>query len=76
MRQKIQEILGELFEIPVNDVDESVEMASTPGWDSMRHLEIVSAIEHTFNIVLEIEEILEIKSFLKIFEIFEKRGGY
>ncbi len=59
------------------DVDfdlETAEMGSTPDWDSVGHMELVTEIEDTFDIMFETEDILRFTSYVKGIEILEKYG--
>ena len=40
-----------------------------PEWDSVGHMQLVAALEETFDIMMDTEDILEMESFEKIMEI-------
>jgi len=74
LEEQIKKILSDIFDLSADQVDESVSLQKTPSWDSMRHLEIMSTIESEFGITLEVADIIEMKSFLKILEVLKKKG--
>ncbi len=47
---------------------------SIDAWDSIGHMELIAALENTFNIMMETEDIISFNSFLKGYEILKKYG--
>lgn len=43
-----------------------------PEWDSVGHMQLVAALEETFDIMMDTEDILEMENFEKIMEILKK----
>jgi acyl carrier protein len=74
MEDKLKNLMAETFNLTKDSIDESTEMSQVNGWDSLRHMELVTLLEETFKITLEVEEILEMKSFSKILEILKGKG--
>lgn len=70
MREDIKSIMVEVFEcsIPDNASQDNVE-----NWDSLRHLNLIIAIESKFDVEFEPEEIALMKSIDKIEEILKKK---
>lgn len=60
MNIKILEIIAKVSKKSVTDVE--LELGSEGLWDSFSHLELVLALEEEFNIMLEPEEIAEMKT--------------
>lgn len=58
------------------DIDEitakSLEFQGIPAWDSVGHMGLVTALEDSFNIMLEPDDIVELSSFSKGKEILSK----
>ncbi|MCX7735871.1 MAG: acyl carrier protein [Candidatus Kapabacteria bacterium] len=44
------------------------------GWDSVAHMKIIAAIEDSFDIMLETEDVIDMSSFKKAKEILTKYG--
>ena len=51
---------------------ESLEYQGIPEWDSVGHMSLVAAIEETFDIMMDTEDIIEFNSFEKGKEILSK----
>lgn len=69
MKEKLLNIFKEALEAP--NIDENVSQTNCENWDSIRHLNLIVAIEGEFNISLEPEEMekmVDFKTALKIVE--------
>ena len=58
----ISEIFVEVFEVSREDA-QNLEYEAVPGWDSIGHMMMVSALEEKFGISLELDEIIGISNF-------------
>lgn len=72
MKEKIVNIMAEVFEIPVNDFPAEITQDTIENWDSLRHLNLIVELEDTFDKSFEPEEISEMTSIEKIIEMIEK----
>ena len=75
MKQQIETLLAGLFDIRNEDVTDSLTMANTDGWDSLKHMELIASIEGTFDIELTFEEIVAMQTFNDIKTILKEKGG-
>ena len=73
MEDTVREILGDLLGIDKAAVNERTSSQSVPGWDSLKHIEIVTSLEEEFDIVISIEDIESMMSFP---DVVEKLKGY
>ncbi len=73
MEEKILEILKEVFEL--DTVDTTCSQANCEKWDSMGQLNLVAELEDAFDITLEPEEIVGIKSFKDIVRILNTKNS-
>ena len=74
MEEKLKTVISNVFELTSDKIDESTTMESIEQWDSLKHMELIMAIEEKFGIVFETEEILEITSFTGIKDILRNKG--
>jgi acyl carrier protein len=65
-------IFSESLAISTEEVIDSLEYNTIPKWDSLGHMSIVAKIEDTFNIMLDIDDILDMNNFGKAKEILNK----
>lgn len=66
MEDKIIKIIGETLNITV---DQTVSQHNCEKWDSLRHLNIVVALEEAFDVSFEPEDMARMKSVKNIAEI-------
>ena len=70
---RLLHVMQDLFE---NDqLDDTVSQQNCEAWDSLLHLRLVVALEDVFHVILEPEEISEMRDFKSILSILEKKNG-
>lgn len=71
--EKLNNILLEIFpSLTVADLNDNLDKNNVDGWDSVHQLSIVSSLEDTFDIMLDVEDILKVDSYAHIKEILIK----
>lgn len=53
---------------------EELSYQSIPAWDSVGHMELMTVLEDTFNVQLDIDDIIDFSSYKKGIEILQKNG--
>lgn len=61
----------ETFEIEAR-VTEGLEYQTIPAWDSIGHMSLIAALEETFDIMMDTDDIINLSSFEKGKEIMAK----
>lgn len=61
--EKLNGIFCEVFSVDAVVLNESFDNKSIEGWDSVRQLSLTTAVEDTFDIMLDPEDILEFTSY-------------
>ena len=72
-KEKYDNIFIETFGVEA-EVLESLEYNSIPQWDSVGHMGLMAALEETFGIMMDMEEIINFNSHQKGLEIIEKHN--
>lgn len=75
MEQKLRTIFAESLEIPEERVTDDLEYNTLPEWDSISHMSLIAAIEDSFDIMLDTEDVIDMSSFGKAKEIVAKYGA-
>lgn len=71
--EKLNAILLEVFpSLSEADLTDTLTKCDVEGWDSVHQLSIVSGIEDTFDIMLDVEDILLIDSYAHIKKVLVK----
>jgi len=60
MEQKIFEIVSQIMAVPLESVTLASSAENIPTWDSLKHMNLVLALEQTFDIHFSEEQIVEL----------------
>lgn len=71
--EKYKNCYVEAFDVEVKYV-EKLEYQSIEEWDSVGHMGLMSELEDTFDITLEMDDIIDFSSYTKGIETLEKYG--
>jgi len=70
----LEEVVSGVFGVEPQSLDESSSPESVEGWDSMGHVNLVTALEQHFNVSIDIDDVMEMGSVGKIREILVAYG--
>ena len=70
----LKQLLGNVFGINPNTVGGQTSIDTVESWDSLKHLELVIALEQGFQVTFTEEETVEILNYKLIKMILEKHG--
>ncbi len=73
--KKLNNILLDIFpSLKLAELNDNLNKNNVDGWDSVHQLSIVSSLEDSFDIMLDVEDILKVDSYAHIKEILIKNG--
>ena len=61
--EKLNNIFAEVFSVDASVLGANFDNKHVEGWDSVRQLSLTTAVEDTFDIMLDPEDILEFTSY-------------
>lgn len=73
-KQKYDKVFIDNFSINESVLGDSLVYNTIPSWDSIGHMALIAAIEETFNITMETDDIINFSSYKNGFEILAKYG--
>jgi len=73
MEEQIRQILADVLGLDATTIDGSTSTDNTESWDSLAHINIVSALEQEYGITLDIDEIESMQSLYDIMEILDRK---
>ena len=73
-KQKYDEAFIESFSIDENKLGDDLEYNSIPEWDSVGHMGLIAELEEVFEIMMEMDDIIDFSSYKKGFELIAKYG--
>ena len=71
MEKRIRTIMSAVFALPIESINDESSPDSIESWDSLKHINLVVALEEEFEINFTDNEILEIINFKLIKKIVE-----
>ena len=73
-KEKYDAAFIETFEIKQEELNDALEYQSIVPWDSVGHMSLMAALEETFDIMLEMDDIIDFGSYLTGIKTLEKYG--
>ena len=73
-KQKYDQVFMESFSIDESVLDDKLEYNSIPEWDSVGHMSLIAELEEVFDIMMEMDDIIDFSSYKKGFELVAKYG--
>ena len=70
--EKYNQAFIESFSISENELDDDLLYNSIPEWDSVGHMSLISELEEVFDIMMEMDDIIDFSSYKKGFELIAK----
>ncbi len=74
MDEKLLKILGSVFELKEFQISLELKKDDIDSWDSLKQMDLVVSIEEGYGIVLEMEEIVKMKSVQTIVDVLKNKG--
>ncbi|HMG13991.1 MAG TPA: acyl carrier protein [Saprospiraceae bacterium] len=57
MKERLQQVMSAVFEIPAEDINEDSSADNIETWDSLHHLNLILALEEEFDVTIPDEEV-------------------
>jgi acyl carrier protein len=57
MTKRLQSLIAEMLDLPEDEITADTRREDTESWDSLNHLQLVTAIEKEFGVKLSMDEI-------------------
>ncbi len=72
MEERLKAIMADVLEIPVEEINADTSMDTVENWDSLKHLNLILAIEEAFEVSLLVDDVEKMTDFPKIVAILGK----
>ena len=66
LAERIKKVMSAVFEIPVEQITEDSSPDNIGSWDSLKHMNLVVALEEEFEVEFTDDEILEMMNYALI----------
>ena len=74
MRERVYKIISQVFNVPIENINDESSSDDIETWDSLKHMNMVLALEEEFNVQFGEEQILEMLNVGLIIEILKEIG--
>ena len=74
MRERVYKIISQVFNIPIENINDESSSDDIETWDSLKHMNMVLALEEEFNVQFGEEQVLEMLNVGLIIEILKEIG--
>lgn len=71
---KLRQAFARGLDMAEAEVNETLRYGSTRGWDSVAHMSLIASLDSTFDIMLDIDDVIDLSSYQKAQEILVKYG--
>lgn len=75
MKQRVKAVMSQVFGIPQDAIGEDAAPEVIQNWDSVKHLNLVLALEEEFDVEFTDEQIVKLMSYQDIVEKLEEIGA-
>ncbi len=72
--EKYNQCFKEIFDVDEAQLNENFVFGEAPGWDSLAHMELISKLEDTFSIFMDVDDITRFGSYANGKKILRKYG--
>ncbi len=73
-KEKYYGVFVEIFEVEESVLDENFNFKDIESWDSLTHLSLITALEDTFDVMFETDDILHFGGFMNGMKILKNYG--
>jgi acyl carrier protein len=70
----LRELFAETFGVPLEGITEDTSPRTLRKWDSLVHLQLITAIEHHYRVRFSVSEMTTIRSFRAAEDILRRKG--
>jgi acyl carrier protein len=72
--ERVRETVAITLKVPPGAITETTRDEDIPAWDSLGHLNLMMALEQTFDIMLDVEDFANLKSVPAILAYLKNQG--
>jgi acyl carrier protein len=72
MKERVYKVISQVFNVPIEKINEESSPDNIETWDSLKHMNMVLALEEEFNVQFGEEQIFEMLNVGLIIEILKE----
>jgi acyl carrier protein len=71
---KVEELVAKIMQVPISSLQDSSGPATLRAWSSLKHIQLVAALEEIYGVKLNAYEMQRLTSLAKVRGILQQRG--
>ena len=75
MENNLKEVLSAVLEVSISELDENSSPATIANWDSLRHMNLIVALEEEFGVQFDDEDMLNLLNYKLLRLTLEEKLG-
>lgn len=75
MKERVIQVISRVMDVPTNELNEDSSPDTVKGWDSLKHMNLVLALEEELGVLFTDSQIVEMNSVGLILEILKEIRG-
>ena len=72
INEKLNLVMSAVFEIPIESINQKSSPETIESWDSLKHMNLIVAIEEEFNLRFDDDDIIGLNSYQSIQKTLKK----
>lgn len=72
MEEKLRSVFADALGSTPDQITDDTKYSEFPNWDSVAHMALIAAIEESFDIMIDAEDVIDMSSFAKAKQIVAK----
>ena len=72
---RIVSAFSKVLGMSADQITDDLRYASIPQWDSIAHMSVIAALEETFGVMIDMDDVIDMNSVGKAREILAKYGA-
>ena len=73
MRKEVLEVVSQIMNVPIDQLDDDTSPGTISVWDSLKHMNLILALEEKFAVTFSDDEIINMLSVKSIVELLSKK---
>ncbi|MFZ6024740.1 MAG: acyl carrier protein [Bacteroidota bacterium] len=73
MKNQIKNVMSAVFRVPVESIGDDASPDTIENWDSLKHMNLIVALEEEFDIEFNDEEILDMANYKIIYATLQEK---
>ena len=73
---KLRAMMAATLKVPTDRITDTLRDEDLPAWDSLGHVNLMMALEQTFDLYIEVEDFEQLKSVPAILEFLGRQGAH